>query len=209
MTAFEHALLAANAVWAAGLHRRHGWQLAALAGCAAVLPDWDGIPLLIDAHAFAAGHRVWGHNLLVCLGLGLVVGGLDYRCDLVTRAARRLICWLRRPAEIPPAGRTTFHAAGAGLWMLVAVAAMLSHLVGDLVVSGTAQLPDWELQRLWPFSDRGWVFPLVPWGDPGITLVFVGGMFAAAYWRSRLQPVGAMTLLLVAGYLIVRGMLGS
>ena len=207
MTAFEHALLAANAVWAAGLHRRHGWQLAAMAGCAAVLPDWDGIPLLVDARTFAAGHRVWGHNLLACLGLGLVVAGLDYRCDLVTRAARRLVRWVRQPGTLPLTCRTVFHAAEAGLWMLVAVAAMLSHLVGDMVVSGTAQLPDWELQLLWPFSDRGWVFPLVPWGDPGITLVFVGGMFAAVYWRSRLQPIGAVTLLLVTAYLAIHGVL--
>jgi hypothetical protein len=48
MTTFEHAMLGINGVLASGIHRRFGWQIVALAGIAAVAPDWDGIPMLVN-----------------------------------------------------------------------------------------------------------------------------------------------------------------
>ena len=63
MTTFEHALLAINGVLATGLQRRYGWQLAGVAAVAAISPDWDGLTIAFSLAAFAAGHRVWGHNL--------------------------------------------------------------------------------------------------------------------------------------------------
>ncbi|EMI21591.1 hypothetical protein RMSM_01478, partial [Rhodopirellula maiorica SM1] len=90
MTTFEHALLGINGVLAAGLHRDHGWKIVALAGVAAIAPDWDGVPMLIDMSRFEGGHRVWGHNLMACCVLGLLLGTADYRWDLAGRAAARI-----------------------------------------------------------------------------------------------------------------------
>jgi len=46
MTTYEHAMLGITGALAAGLHRRYGWQIVAMAGVTAVLPDWDGLSLL-------------------------------------------------------------------------------------------------------------------------------------------------------------------
>ena len=70
-------------------------------------------------------------------------------------------------------------------------------------------LTDWELPLLWPFSRQGFVFPLVPWGDAGATLIFAGGMFAMVRWPQRLQTVAVTTLLLVVIYVVVRGVLAG
>jgi hypothetical protein len=206
MTSFEHAMLGINGVMAAGLHRKCGYQIVAMAAVAAVIPDWDGATILVSRWAFVEGHRVWGHNVLACLIMGIAIGWLDYRFDLATRVSRFLSTWMHVAF---PAGslqvRDTFTSGGLFLWISVAYLATMSHLVGDLVVSGTKSLPDWSVQLLWPFSDRGWVFPMVAWGDVGITLVFVGGMFAMLRWRARTQMIAVVTLVGVATYLGVRG----
>ena len=201
-------MLGINGVLAAGWHRSGGWQLAAVAGVAAVSPDWDGVPIVFSVQVFDAIHRVWGHNVFACVLLGLAIGVADYRLDIVTRAARFVCSLLRltvRPSDL--AMRTEFSTSGIRTWIVVSVLAALSQLTADLVVSGTATLNDWELKLLWPVSDRGWVFPLVPWGDIGVTIVFVGGMFAMLRWRARVQWIACMTLLSVVSYILVRGFL--
>ena len=210
MTIFEHALVGINGTLAGSLQKRHGWQIVALAGVAAVVPDWDGLTIGFSSSLFAQGHRVWGHNLLACMLTGLVLGAADYRFDLVTRAARRL-------ARLLPLGvsdeqlkiRDRFSLRGLATWTVVGTLATFSHLAGDLVVSGTATLADWELPLLWPFSDRGWVFPMVPWGDAGITITFVAGMFAMIRWKSRRQLVSRLTLAAVVTYVVARGVLAG
>ena len=78
----------------------------------------------------------------------------------------------------------------------------------NLVVSGGAQLTDWELKLLWPFSPRGFIYPLVPWGDPGVSVILVAGMFAMWRWRDRLQSVATASVVMTVGYLVARGLLG-
>ena len=206
MTTFEHAMLGINGAFAIGLDRRFGWQLVALAGVAAICPDWDGVFLLFSQSLrLVEGHRVWGHNLLVCALLGGVIGAVDYRWDLVTRCGRWVVRRLR--LDVPPQRfetRRVFSKAGLASWMLVAAAAALSHLPADMVISGTDALPDWKVQLLWPFSHRGWVFALIPWGDPGASIVFVTGMFAMLRWRPRRQGIACVTLVLVVAYMAVR-----
>lgn len=216
MTTIEHALLGINGALATGLHRRYGWQVVALAGLVAISPDWDGLTLVLGPVLFDQAHRVWGHSLLTCGLLGILIGVFDYRFDIVTRLAnvsarglRR--CGLELPAEqglgaLPLRRERTV--AGYAVWTLVAIAAALSHLAADLVVSGTATLGDWKLQLLWPFSTEGWIYPHVHWGDPGMTIIFVMGMLAMYRWRNRLQLIAAATLLGVAAYIIVCGALG-
>lgn len=207
MTSIEHALLGINGVVAGGLDRRHGWQLAALAGAAAMIPDWDGLTILFGADLFADAHRVWGHNIIACVAIGAVLGAADYGLDLTTRAARWLALIL--PVEIatdPIPPRPTRSWREGAIWIFVAVAAATSHLVADLLFSGTATLSDWHLKLLWPFSDRGWIYPMVPWGDPGATVVMVAGMLAMARSPSRRRPIAASTLAAVTVYILARGL---
>ena len=82
--------------------------------------------------------------------------------------------------------------------------AAISHLLADTLVSGTATLPHWEVRWAWPFSDRGWVFALVPWGDPGMTIIFVAGTFAALRWKAQCGWIAQGTLACVACYMVGR-----
>ena len=208
MTTLEHAMLGINGVLAVGLDRRWGWQLCAMAATAAVLPDWDGMTILGSVSLFDMGHRVWGHALLICVPLAMLFASLDYRYDLMTRCARGFIRVTH--LAVPDAQltvRTTFVGRGFFVWMIVAIVATLSHLLGDVIVSGTAELSDWAIRPLWPFRDQGIVYPLVPWGDPGITILFVIGMFAMLRWKKRLQSIAIVTLVGIAIYAGIRGCL--
>ncbi len=210
VTTFEHAMLAIDGALAAGLHRHYGWQVVAMAGVAAVSPDWDGLTILVSQSLFAEGHRLWGHNVLACILTGLAIGVLDYRFDFVTRCARWAVKFFHfQLADQHLIVRDRLSKHGLMVWILVGILAALSQLPADMVVSGTATLSDWELKLLWPFSNRGWVFPMVPWGDVGITLVFVVGMFAMLRWRSRVQSIAVVALTFVAVYIAARGTLGG
>jgi membrane-bound metal-dependent hydrolase YbcI (DUF457 family) len=206
MTTYEHVMLGVNEAMAVGLHRRCGWKIVAMAGVVAITPDWDGLTFLGGMDLFDRGHRAWGHNLLIASLLGCLCGLADYRFDLVGRArqlGKRFFPQGQSPADLRTRDQRTLPEYG--IWAVVSLVVALSHLPADMVVSGAAGLSDWHLQLLWPFANRGFVHPLVPWGDPGVTLVFVGGMFAMLRWPKRLQMVAIATLLLAGAYLVVRG----
>ncbi len=198
-------MLGINGVLAAGLHRRWGWTIAALAGVAAVSPDWDGAFLLVSQSTWLVeAHRVWGHNLLACALIGVLLGVADYYFDIVTRCGRLFVRLARLTVPMDQLNaREQSSRVGLVTWILVAVVAALSHLPADMVVSGTEELPDWPIQLLWPFSSQGWVFPLMPWGHPGITIVFVIGMFAMVRWKSRVQSIACLTLAVVVTYMAI------
>lgn len=206
MTTFEHAMLAANGVVAAGLHQRFGWKVVALSAVAAIVPDWDGLTVLIDASVFDRGHRVWGHNIFACCLTGATLGLIDYRFDLIGRFAQWLAAFkplegLRRFVKL----RTQRSWNGALVWVSAATLAALSQIPADAVVSGGQGLSDWPVKVLWPISDLEVVYPLVPWGDPGITVVFAAGMILGARFPSRLRLTATCTLGAVAGYILLRG----
>ncbi|MHC4400547.1 MAG: metal-dependent hydrolase [Planctomycetota bacterium] len=208
MIILDHALLGACGTLAAGLHHRYGWEIVALASVAAVLPDWDSLSLAFGAAAFDRVHRVMGHNVLVCALVGAAFAALDYRYVLNLRVkdfVKRRVRWLTIPETPPP--RCAFRASEMGVWVAVGVLASLSHLPADLVFSGHSELSDWGLALLWPFSDRVWAYPMVPWGDVGVTLIFIAGMFAMIRWQSRVSMIARGTLVLVVAYIVVRGML--
>lgn len=203
MTTYEHAMLGLNGALAVGLHHRYGWKIIALAAVAAVLPDWDGLPMLVDMASYEQGHRVWGHNLLACGIGGFVAGTLDYRFDCSGRVARRLTRYgpfreLRNYATL----REVWHANEWGIWVLVASCAALTQIPADAVVSGGAGLSDWALKPLWPFSHWEWVYPLVPWGNVGVTVLFAIGMLTMVKWKEHFQPIAAMALMAVAGFIV-------
>ncbi len=206
MTTFEHAMIGINGAMAAGLQRRHGWKIVALAGVAAISPDWDGLTILAGMSTFNHAHRVWGHNFLVTVLLSACCAALDYRFDLTTRATRFALRVIK-PAQPLPTLRTAPERQFNGwlLWPIVGVLAALSHLPADLVYSGGYGLPDWELKLLWPFSNQGFVYPMIPWGDPGVTLIFVAGMFAVVRWPQRIQGLAGISLALMIAYVVIRG----
>jgi len=206
MTTYEHAMLGVTGASALGLHGKYGGSILVLAGVIAITPDWDGLTFFCGMETFDQAHRAWGHNILVGTLVGALLAVVDYRFDMAGRARRAAIRLFAREKTIPSL-RTRGERSIDGYlaWTLVGVLASLSHLPADMVVSGAAGLSDWHLQLFWPFSRRGFVFPLVAWGDVGATIIFVIGMFAMVRWPKRLQAVAVVTLLLVAVYIAGRG----
>lgn len=199
-------MLGVTGAVALGMHRRYGWQLVAAAGAAAIVPDWDGLSLAFGAVAFDHVHRTWGHNVWAAAVAGAIVALLEYRFGWMERIGTRLA----EKLKLRPAGSRTdfprpFGWSGLATWISVGVAASLSHLGADMLFSGHATLSDWGVQLLWPFCDRAWVYPMVPWGDPCVSVIFAAGMFAMLRWPDRLERVARATLGAVAAYVLIRG----
>ncbi|MEN6450248.1 MAG: metal-dependent hydrolase [Thermoguttaceae bacterium] len=217
MTIYEHAMLGINGALALGLQRRHGWPLVAMAGLAAVLPDVDGLALVLGPTCYAAGHRVWTHGLLSAGVAAAIAAAVVYAWDIFTRVQRRLARWGVLPVEATPArceSNTLLESdAAIGprcgrellLWICVSVVAAYSHLLTDIFFSGGRGQPLWGVPIGWPFSNAVQACPLVPWGDVGVTAVFAAGTFAMLRWRTRTQTIAAGTLCLVAIYVAGRG----
>ena len=205
MTTLEHAMLASYGVLASGLNRSRGWQLVAVAGVAAILPDWDGLTLLWSVSLFDEAHRCWGHGLLSCLTVAVILAILDCRFDLMTRLTRLFFRVTR--VQAPPAVLVKRLKPGImdyTVWNLVVFAAMLSHLFADMIVSGAEGLSDWEIKIFWPFSEKGLVWPLIPWGDVGVIIIFFAGLFAMIRWKTRTQLIAILTLTASGLYAIFR-----
>jgi hypothetical protein len=137
--------------------------------------------------------------------VGLAIGLLDYRFDLVTRIGRKLVKLLR--LDLPPdslAVRQERAGGGYALCGAIAVVAALAHLPADLVVSGTADYSDWRVQLLWPLSNRGWIYPRVPWGDIGITLIFAAGVMFMVMRPRKIRWIAAASLVAVVAYIALR-----
>ncbi|MDR2643010.1 MAG: metal-dependent hydrolase [Planctomycetaceae bacterium] len=204
MTTIEHAFLGVDIVLATGLVRRFGWQLAALAGICAVVPDWDALTIIYSLEVFGEAHRVWGHNFLVCILVGLLIGCADYCFDIITRVSRGVLDMFKISGlDDNFSGRVGHSGLCFVVWLCIAVVASLSHLAADVVSSGAEGLPDWELKLLVPFSDRGFIYPLHSWGDVGVTLIFVSGMFAMLKWKSKTMLIARLTILAVITYIIL------
>ena len=206
MTSFEHAMIGINGALAAGLHRGHEWKIVAFSGAVAVSPDWDGLTIMAGMNTFNQAHRVWGHNFLVAVLLSVCLAALDYRFDLVTRIARATMRMVRRdPQQLLIRAADQRRPSGWITWLIVGLLAALSHLPADLVYSGGYGLPDWELKLLWPISHNGYVYPMIPWGDPGVTILFAAGMFAMVRWPAKIQGLACGALLLMVAYVVIRG----
>lgn len=205
MTSLEHALLASYGVLASGLYRSYGWQLAAVAGVAAILPDWDGLTILWSVTLFDTAHRCWGHGLLSCLILSILLATLDCRFDFITRSAGFLIRLLR--VQVSPEVcllRQKPRWKEYLIWNAVVFAAFLSHLFADMIVSGAQGLSDWEIKIFYPFSSVGWVCPLIPWGDVGVLIIFIIGIFVMLWLKKRLQTIAILVLILTTLYALLR-----
>ncbi|MDO5553679.1 MAG: metal-dependent hydrolase [Planctomycetia bacterium] len=208
MTTIEHAMLGISGVLATGLYRPYGWQLCGAAAVAAVLPDWDGLTFLGGMTLFDSAHRAWGHGLLSCCIVGIMWALLDCRYDFISRGVKGLLRLTR--VEVPESAvicRTRPTTGDYLVWLAVVLVAVLSHPFADMLVSGAPGLSDWEIKIFWPFSDVGWVFPMVPWGDIGVSVLFFAGMFLMVWRKKQIQWTAGMTLALVAIYMVIRGFL--
>jgi hypothetical protein len=199
VTFFDHSLFGATLALSLGGHRRHGWGLVATSAIAGGLPDWDGLSLLFGPAAFADIHRVWGHNLLVATCAGGLTGALGYLCVRSVRVRRMA----RVTTPLQP-----FAISQMLIWILFGAGAALAHLPADLIQSSGADLPVWPVPLLWPFTSRGWAWPIVPWGDIGITLIFVAEMFALAKRPAYAQGLAVLTLVAVHLYIAARWLFG-
>jgi membrane-bound metal-dependent hydrolase YbcI (DUF457 family) len=233
MTSYEHAMFGINGALALGIARRHGWQIVAWAGMAAVLPDCDGLTILLGPHCYADGHRLWGHNLLVVGLAAAVMSAAAYYTDAPTRIERWLAKrgWGVRNRRSGGGGTATAKTAAESeatvhqpsqlstaaprrigrelvLWIVVGIVAAYSHLLMDVAFSAGRDQPIWGVPLLWPFSTVAYAYPLVRWGDVGATLIFAASMFAMLRWPTRLQTIAAASLLAVAAYMAVRGFCG-
>ncbi len=205
MTTIEHALFGGYLVLASGVNRRYGWPLVAMAGVVAVLPDWDGLTLLGGVDLCDRAHRCWGHALIVCLPIALVFAALDYRLDFVTRLARLCVRPLHLAVDKSKlVVRSSFTMQGLLAWSLVALIATLSHVFSDMIFSGYADYADWPIKILWPFSDRGFVYPVIPWGDIGVIVIFFLGLFAMLRWPIKTQRIAVLTLAAAFLYIVFR-----
>lgn len=196
-------MLGATLALAGGLHQRHGWRIAGMAAIASALPDWDGLSILFGPVAYAQGHRTWGHNVFAAVFLGGLTGGLAYLFSLTRRFQSISTATIRKlipQAPPPPSQCSVFSASAVVAWTLMGAIASLSHLPADLVYSGHRDLPDWPMPLLWPLSNQGWSLPIVPWGDLGATVIFIGEMFVLYRWPRHTRLIAWLTLAAVVAY---------
>lgn len=212
MTTIEHAMLGVNGALALGLHRRLGWSSVVVCGFAAVAPDWDGLPMLFDISRFESGHRVWGHNLLACILLGVLLGTLDWKyhwSDLLVAklggmADSKSKTDLEKGNQSQPGTsimpRTTTSSWWA--WCLIAIFAAMSQIPADAVVSGGRGLSDWPLKPLWPLNDWKLVYPMIPWGNVGVSVIFGVAVVVMAKLQQRFQLIAVAALVSMCVYLV-------
>ncbi|HUG71137.1 MAG TPA: metal-dependent hydrolase [Pirellulaceae bacterium] len=202
MTTPEHTLVGIHTAFALGVHRRFGWPAVTMAGVASNVPDLDGLPMLLDMQRFEAGHRVWGHNVLAILISSVLLGWSQSKYHWI----ERLWKLVQRMLSIPqgtaiPDSRSVAAIAIVG----IAFFAQTIHLPCDMVVSGGHGLSDWPIQPLWPFSGTEFVFPLIPWGDIGPTVILMAGIIWIAKRPTNLSTISVCTLIALTFYLVARG----
>jgi membrane-bound metal-dependent hydrolase YbcI (DUF457 family) len=204
MTIYEHAMIGINGTLAIGFHRRHGWQIAALAGLAAVLPDLDGLAIILGPSFYAEGHRLWGHNLLIAGLAAATMSAVFYQTDAITKSQQ----WLAKRWTVfsTTDKRLSHRYTELLLWIAVGVLATYSHLLMDIFHSGGKSLQTWGVPLLWPFSKTEWAYPLVPWGNIGATVILAISMFAMLRWPTWIRTIAASSLIAVAGYMAIYGL---
>jgi LexA-binding, inner membrane-associated putative hydrolase len=205
MTTPEHTLVGIHLAFALGCHRILGWSAVAMAGVASNLPDWDGLPMLFDMQRFEIGHRVWGHNLAAITLSSILISWSQHHYRWIEIVSN----WILKKLPDHGLARTTIDETSKQIGTLtffgIAMFVQVVHLPCDMVVSGGIGLSDWAIQPLWPFSNAGYVYPMIPWGDIGPTLILMSGVICSAKWPNNVSRSSLVTLLALCTYLLVRG----
>ena len=215
MTTPEHTLVGIHLALALGFQCRLGWRGVALAGVAANVPDWDGVPMLLDMPRFESGHRVWGHNVLAIVATSWLLGVSQTRWDWLGRFAAWIVPKLKMLPQAPDDLGKVATLRGRSGWAkllaftFVATLSQLVHLPCDMVVSGGAGLSDWPIRPWWPIANVPYVYPLIPWGDVGPTLILMTGMIVIAKRGRGVRSSSCCTLAVLVAYLVARGSLAT
>ncbi len=159
--------------------------------------------MLINMQRFEAGHRVWGHNFLVISLTALLLGWTQARFGWIECMGRRFYRGSFSAEQVPTIAKS--GVSKIATFSLIAFLAQAVHLPCDMVVSGGTGLSDWLVRPLWPFSDLGFVWALIPWGDVGPTVILMAGAIGIAKRPDRSASLASITLLVLCAYLGVRG----
>lgn len=202
MTSPEHTLTGILGALSLGLHSRFGWTAIAFAAVVSNIPDLDGLPMIFDMERFEEGHRVWGHNLLAITVTTILIGLLQFRLQWIE--------WISlRTARFLPSGTDMQKLSDApriNLFPLILIGLVFQclHLICDITVSGGQGLSDWHVKPFWPINDAGYVFPLIPWGDVGPTVIMMPGMIGIAK-MGHARRIATLALCLLCIYMLSRG----
>lgn len=186
-----------------GLHRRYGWKVPGIVAIAGTVPDIDGFSIFGGFSLFERAHRVWGHGLFSACILSFVIGSLDYRFDIITRMSRFFGRHIKDFDAEKFELRDRFTFRGCLSWGGLCLFGCLTHLFGDVIVSGNSEYPDWPVMLFWPFSDRGFVYPLLSWGDLVPSVILFGGALAMLRWRKYTQMTAALSIGILFAYALL------
>lgn len=209
MTTPEHTLVGVHFAIASGILNRYGWRAVVLAGLVSNIPDLDGLPFLVDTDTFVAIHRIWGHNVTAILFSSVLVTLAQYRWDFLGAMTNR-ICRVCMATTSTPISLPSYEKPLPPLAVLaITVICQLIHLPCDMVVSGGYRMADWPVKPWWPFFKTGYVFPMIPWGDPGVSVVVMIGLIALARDMRHSRMISAGTLAMLVVYLVTRRVLSA
>ena len=202
MTSPEHTMVGILGAMALGLHKRFGWRIVAFAAVISNVPDMDGLPMLFDMERFESGHRVWGHNFLLIVATSICLGWTQARFKWIQKIVAYAIDFL--PSEVNRSQPFRHLPIPILVLIFVGIGFQTLHLVCDMVVSGGQGLSNWPVKPFWPIWQVGYVYPLIPWGDVGPTVVMMAGIIGIAKF-GRAQLFATLTLILLVAYLFFRG----
>ncbi len=209
MTTPEHTLVGVHFAIATGMHNRFGWRAVVLAGVVSNIPDLDGLPFLVDTDTFVAIHRIWGHNVLAILVSSVLVTLAQVRWDFLGALTHRL-CRVCVATTSTPISMPSFEKPISPLVVFaISLVCQLIHLPCDMVVSGGYRMADWPVKPWWPFLKTAYVYPMIPWGDPGVSIVVMAGLIALARDMRHSRKISAGTLLMLVVYLTTRRVLSA
>jgi hypothetical protein len=140
--------------------------------------------------------------LVASMFLGWTQAAFDWIGMIGRGASARFPKTIPAPAEAASAGRAGVVALA---FASVAMIAQILHLPCDMFVSGGNGLTDWAIQPWWPFSSAAYVYPLIPWGDVGPTVVLMTGIIVIAKRRTDIVTISTLTLIALCAYLFARG----
>ncbi len=202
MTSPEHTMVGILGAMALGLHKRFGWRIVAFAAVISNVPDMDGLPMLFDMERFESGHRVWGHNFLLIVATSICLGWTQARFKWIQKIVAYGIDFL--PSEVNRSQPSRHLPIPILVLIFVGIGFQTLHLVCDMVVSGGQGMSNWPVKPFWPIWQVGYVYPLIPWGDIGPTVVMMAGIIGIAKF-GRDQLVATLTLILLVAYMCFRG----
>ena len=202
MTSPEHTMVGILGAMALGLHKRFGWQVVAFAAVVSNVPDFDGLPVLFDMERFESGHRVWGHNFLLIVASSIILGWTQVRFEWIQSIGAYAVHFL--PSEVKRFQSSSQSPIPLSVFIFVGIGFQSVHLVCDMVVSGGQGLSNWPVKPFWPFRQIGYVYPLIPWGDIGPTIIMMAGIIGIAK-IGRAHLLSMLTLLVLIIYLLFRG----